>query len=78
MKSSRFVDEILPSCGLDLAELWMRFSRVVDEILPRVDYTCLLWMRFSPVVSAFDCQFQHPPRLWISGASYKVGLNLLL
>jgi hypothetical protein len=32
MRSSRVVDENKPSLGFDLAELWMKSSRVVDEI----------------------------------------------
>ncbi len=31
------VDEIYPSCAWDLAEMWMRSSRIVDEIYSRVD-----------------------------------------
>ncbi len=52
-------------CGWDLAELWMRPSRVVDEIWPslwmRSSRVCgwhlaELWMRSSRVVRASDSQ----------------------
>jgi hypothetical protein len=75
-----FDDKIYPSCGWDLAKLWMRSSLVVNEILLSCGWDLAkLWMRSSQVVDkipsrvvitlsnakgATVLQSQHPPTQW--------------
>jgi hypothetical protein len=58
MRSSRVVDEIQPSCGGDLAELWMRSRRVWMR-------SSRVWMRSNRVVDEMAELWMRSSRLWM-------------